>query len=91
MNVSLTPELEKFIDDRVETGMYTSASEVVRAGLRLLREHEELQQRRLEELRKEVAIGVRQAERGEVSTLDAGELKRRLDKRLSGQSSGNGR
>ena len=40
MNVSLTPELEKFIDDTVATGRYSSASEVVRASLRKLEEEE---------------------------------------------------
>lgn len=39
-NVSLTPELEAFIDGRVATGRYRSASEVVRAALRLLEEDE---------------------------------------------------
>jgi antitoxin ParD1/3/4 len=40
MNVSLTPELEKFVDETVATGRYSSASEVVRAGLRKLEEQE---------------------------------------------------
>jgi len=40
MNVSLTPELEKFIHDTVATGRYNSASEVVRASLRILEEDE---------------------------------------------------
>ena len=39
-NVSLTPEIEAFIDGRVTTGRYRSASEVVRAALRLLEEDE---------------------------------------------------
>ena len=38
MNVSLTPELEKFIDDKVESGLYNNASEVIREGLRLLKD-----------------------------------------------------
>jgi antitoxin ParD1/3/4 len=40
MNVSLTPELEKFVEDTVATGRYSSASELVRASLRKLEEEE---------------------------------------------------
>jgi antitoxin ParD1/3/4 len=35
-NVSLTPDLASFVDERVASGRYGTASEVVRAGLRLL-------------------------------------------------------
>ena len=42
MNVSLTPELEKFVEGKVESGLYNNASEVVREGLRLLKEHDEI-------------------------------------------------
>ena len=41
MNVSLTPELEQFIGRKVESGMYQTASEVVREGLRLLKKRDE--------------------------------------------------
>ena len=40
MNVSLTSELERFVEDRVKSGAFASACEVVRAGLRLLAERE---------------------------------------------------
>ncbi|MCJ2033014.1 type II toxin-antitoxin system ParD family antitoxin [Methylobacterium sp. J-068] len=40
LNVSLTPELSEFIAVRVSSGRYLSASEVVRAGLRLLERDE---------------------------------------------------
>ena len=40
MNISLTPELEKFVADRLGSGLYHSASEVIRDALRLLREKE---------------------------------------------------
>jgi antitoxin ParD1/3/4 len=39
-NVSLTPELEALVDAKVASGRYRSASEVVRAALRLLDERE---------------------------------------------------
>ena len=46
-NVSLTPEMEAFIDGRVVSGRYRSASEVVRAALRLLEEDERTREERM--------------------------------------------
>ena len=66
MNVSLTPELEALVNEKVRSGLYGSASEVIREGLRLLREQDALREARLEELRREVARGVAQADRGEL-------------------------
>ena len=40
MNVSLTSELESWVDEKVRTGRYASASEVIREALRLLQEQE---------------------------------------------------
>ncbi len=64
LNVSLTPELEQFIAERVESGMYTTASEVVREGLRLPKDYDELRVRRFEELREHVERGWRDSEEG---------------------------
>jgi len=50
MNVSLTDELEKFVDGKVESGLYNNASEVVREGLRLLKEHDEVRQKMREQI-----------------------------------------
>ena len=47
MNVSLTPELEKYIAEKVESGFYTSNSEVVREALRLLRHRDRIRRRKL--------------------------------------------
>jgi antitoxin ParD1/3/4 len=58
LNVSLTPELERFIRERVDSGRYHSSSEVVREALRLLEEREQLRALRLEELRREIQRGV---------------------------------
>jgi antitoxin ParD1/3/4 len=46
-NVSLTPELEALVDSKVASGRYRSASEVVRAALRLLDERERRMERKL--------------------------------------------
>jgi hypothetical protein len=40
MKISLSPELERLIEEKVESGLYGSAEEVVRKGLELLKEHE---------------------------------------------------
>lgn len=66
MNISLTPELEDLVNSKVRSGMYHSASEVIRAGLRLLKQQDELRALRLQELRREIAKGVEQADRGEL-------------------------
>jgi antitoxin ParD1/3/4 len=76
MNVSLTPQLEELISNKVASGMYNSASEVVREALRLLDERDRLRQMRLEELRKEIAIGLEQLERGEYEEFDEAMLER---------------
>lgn len=70
MNVSLTKELEKFVSELVESGMYFSASEVVRDGLRLLKEQEQIKKIRYEELRAEILKGYEQSQRGESIPLD---------------------
>ena len=66
MNVTLPPELEQFISRKIESGQYFCESEVILEGLRLLRDRDELDKMRLETLRKEIAIGIEQADRGEL-------------------------
>ncbi len=66
MNVSLTPELEQLVREKVDSGRYLSASEVVREGLRLLEERDRVYQMRLAQLQKELDIGIQEADRGEL-------------------------
>jgi antitoxin ParD1/3/4 len=65
VNVSLTPELEKLVNEKVQTGLYTSASEVVREALRLLHERDQLRQRDLEAVRTKIKDGLEQLDCGE--------------------------
>ena len=57
MNISLTPELEKFVADLVKGGMYITSSEVIRDALRALKDREEFRQKKLEELKAEIHKG----------------------------------
>lgn len=66
MNVSLTPELEKLIQDKVKSGRYLSANEVVREALQLLEERDRIQQIKLDTLRQKLQVGVDQIDRGEL-------------------------
>ncbi len=66
MNVSLTPELEVIIDQKVKSGMYNSASEVVREGLRLLQQRDEMREAKLNALRAEIQKGIDDLEAGRV-------------------------
>jgi len=75
MNVSLTPELEKFVDDKVDSGLYNNASEVIRESLRLLKEHDEIRVK----WREQIERGWLQAQRGEL--VDGDEAFRRIDQR----------
>ena len=65
MNVHLGSVLDEFVADLLQGGQYQSQSEVLREGLRLLKEREEIKQIRLEALRKEIALGIEQADRGQ--------------------------
>ena len=76
MNVSLGPQMESFVEDLVNGGSYQSNSEVLRAALRLLKDHETLRQIKLDEMQREVQIGLDQKARGEVSPWDVEEIKR---------------
>lgn len=58
MNVSLTPELERLIHLKVQSGRYTSASEVVREALRLMEAHDQMQALRKDEARRKIAEGM---------------------------------
>lgn len=82
MNVSLTPELEQYIQEKVSSGLYYSASEVVREGLRLLKEREQFQQIRLQELRQDIQTGL---DSGEATPLNMQAIKAKARQRRQRQ------
>ncbi len=81
MNISLTPELDKFVADKVESGRYTSASEVVREALRLLEDHDEARAAQLAIFNQELRARLAALDRGE--GVDPKAVRERLAKRSS--------
>ena len=75
MHVSLSPELELIVNEKVASGEYRSAREVVGEALRLLKERDERRQEQIEELRSEIRIGLEQLDRGEATVYDEESLK----------------
>jgi antitoxin ParD1/3/4 len=69
VNVSLTPELERLVSEKVETGMYQTASEVVREGLRLLKDRDDRQ------LRADVRAGFDSVELGDHTDYTARSIR----------------
>jgi antitoxin ParD1/3/4 len=78
MNVSLTPELEKFVSAKVESGRYNSASEVVREALRLLEEHDSVRAAQMLEFNEELGRRLAALDRGEV--VDPAAARARLQR-----------
>jgi antitoxin ParD1/3/4 len=65
MEMTLTPELERRIAEKVGSGLYGSASEVIRESLRLLFSADEVKGQRLAQLRADIRVGLDQLNRGE--------------------------
>jgi antitoxin ParD1/3/4 len=84
VNVSLTPELEKFVNAKVEAGRYNSASEVVREALRLLEENDQNRAIRLGEFNQELGRRVDSLDSGRhVKPAEARDrLKRKSEQRI---------
>ncbi len=75
MNVSLTPQLENFVKQKVSTGMYNSVSEVIREALRLLEAKEVLKAMKLEALKADIQDGIDSLDNGQGKPLDIESIK----------------
>ncbi|MBI1789399.1 MAG: type II toxin-antitoxin system ParD family antitoxin [Acidobacteria bacterium] len=83
VNVSITPELDRFLQSRVKSGRYQTTSEVVREALRLLERHEREREEVFQQLKAKLERGAAQAERGELLDGDEvfDELREMIDER----------
>ena len=70
MQISLTPRMDQWVSEKVGSGLYSSSNEVILEGLRLLMRQEEQRQAMIEDLRKEILVGVRQLDSGKAVVFD---------------------
>ncbi|MBV8924900.1 MAG: type II toxin-antitoxin system ParD family antitoxin [Bradyrhizobium sp.] len=80
MNVSLTDELGEFVNAKVSSGRYTSASEVGREALRLMERHEQVEAAKLQWLREAYQAGI---DSGDAGKLNLAAVKADARNRLS--------
>ncbi len=80
ININLTPQLEELVREKVSSGLYNSASEVVREALRLMDMEDQLRAVKLKNLQHDIREGL---ESGPATPWDAEEMKREGRKRLA--------
>jgi antitoxin ParD1/3/4 len=80
---TLGAHFEEFIKSLIESGRYSTASEVMRDGLRLMEEREQLRAAKMDALRKAIQIGLdsRPAE-----DFDIDDIKQRGRQRLAAKA-----
>ncbi|NJL48395.1 MAG: type II toxin-antitoxin system ParD family antitoxin [Leptolyngbyaceae cyanobacterium SM2_5_2] len=83
MEIALTPEVEQYIQEKVSSGQYASASEVFLTSIKLLQDIEQTYQGRYQALRDEVKVGIEAADRGDVveAATVFGQLQERLNQK----------
>jgi putative addiction module CopG family antidote len=82
MQVHLPAELEAFVQELVDKGAYLTPGEVLVHALWLLKDYVDLNQHKLAELKKLIAVGIEQVERGEAAPLDMEAIKAKAAARL---------
>lgn len=80
LNINLTPQLAELVRSKVSSGLYNSASEVVREALRLMEREDQVRAATLAQLRQDIQAGIDSGPAGE---LDAEAIKRRGRERLA--------
>lgn len=83
MNVNLSPQLEEMVRRKVASGLYTSASEVVREALRMMEAQDQQRAAKLEQLRQDIREGL---DSGEPTPWDTAEIKREGRQRRAASS-----
>jgi antitoxin ParD1/3/4 len=72
MNIALTPDSEQYLREQLASGKYPSAEDVIAEALRRMRDDD----RKMDDLRRDIAIGIEEADRGLTSEFNEATLER---------------
>ena len=82
MIVTLTPELEKYVQGQIEVGAYRDSDEVIQRAIRLMMEQEIESGWSLDDLRREIQVGFDQAKQGDLKPIDMEAIKAEARRRF---------
>jgi antitoxin ParD1/3/4 len=82
MNVTLNPELQRFVEEKIRTGQFANADDAINSALAALRAQETLKPDDIAALRREIAIGIEQLDGGLGEPWDAAALKEEIRQRV---------
>jgi antitoxin ParD1/3/4 len=91
MNISIHPQLAKFVEEQVKAGHYESTDEMINAALARLQNDSESSAGLTDDLRKEIALGLEEAERGELVEWNPDEIWEEVERRHSEESRAGGK
>ena len=80
MNISLSPDLEKYIHNKIDSGLFSSASEVIQESLRLMHTYDDVQSQRIKQLNQAIDIGLDDLAAGK--TISGTESYQRLKQKI---------
>jgi antitoxin ParD1/3/4 len=83
LEVTLSPTLQQFVEQKVRTGSFSSATDVVAGALKLLKLEDEISGLDPEQLRVQIEEGMDESRRGLSTPLDMEEIKRQVHERAS--------
>ena len=89
MNVTVNPKLARFIEEQVKAGRFSSPEDVVNGALARLQTEQELSEFEVTSLRAQVAVGIEQADRGELMPWDAAAIETEVEQRAAAQARSN--
>ena len=74
MDITLTPQINAWIAEKVAQGLYSSSSEVIAEGIRLLKRQEEQRLSMLKDLRQDIVVGLAQLDTDKTVSFDAAQV-----------------